>query len=323
MGWNVLSAGVSHDGQWLVGPGALERLWSTADPHRLPRQAVDVPPVVPDKVEVFDGPPPVETFAGHELALPVCHGRWGEDGALQGLLRSYGIPIVGCDVAASAICYDKHLARSVLAAAGLPVAAGVRVRRRDFYEEPASVTELVRTRVGAGPWFVKPARGGSSLGIGRATSVPQLNDALMEALRWDDAALVEDAVPHREVVLGVLGARDPVISPPGECIAVGELYTYEEKYRLGNPLFTCPAALDDRQVEHARELAAAAFHALGCSVFARVDLFLDERTGEFLINEVNTIPGMTATSVFPKVMKAAGYGYRDLLAELCRIAAAQ
>ncbi len=181
--------------------------------------------------------------------------------------------------------------------------------------------EVVRDRVGGGPWFVKPARGGSSLGIGRADSPAGLHRALGEALRWDDVALVEEYIPHREVVLGVLGRDDLVISPPGECIAVGSLYTYEEKYHLGNPRFTCPAVIGARLAEQARDLAAEAFRALGCSVFARVDLFLDERTGGWLVNEVNTIPGMTGTSVFPKVMAAAGYNYLELLTELCRLAA--
>lgn len=164
--------------------------------------------------------------------------------------------------------------------------------------------------------------GGSSLGIGRVDTEYDLTRALTEAFRWDTAALIEESVPHRELVVGVVGHAGGrlVTSPPGECIAVGKLYTYEEKYRLGNPRFTCPAKIDNALAGRARELAAEAFRVLGCSIFARVDLFLDERTGDFVINEVNTIPGMTEVSVFPKVMRAAGFNYAELLDELCRLA---
>jgi D-alanine-D-alanine ligase len=159
--------------------------------------------------------------------------------------------------------------------------------------------------LGAAPWFVKPARGGSSLGISRTDAPDELHGALREAFRWDTAALVEEWVPHRELVIGVMGRRDGdlVVSPAGECAAVGSLYIYDEKYRLGNPRFTRPATLDGRLAEQTKDLAADTFRALGCSVFARVDLFLDERTGNFLVNEVNPILGLTEVSVFPKVMR--------------------
>lgn len=322
-GWKVLPVGVTRDGRWLVGGGALERLWRAADPELLPHGNAPSDPVPGSgrPVEIFDGPPPVDALSGYQLAFPVCHGRWGEDGTLQGLLSCYGLRIVGCGVAASAVCFDKCLARSVLVAAGLPVANGVRVDVNDHARDAGAIVDLVGDRLGPGPWFVKPVCGGSSLGISAADSSAALHEALREAFRWDSAALVEELIPHREMVLGVMGRKDLVISPPGECSAMGSLLTYEEKYRLGNLLFTCPAAIDGPQIELAKALAANAFRALGCAVFARVDLFLDMRTGEWLINEVNTIPGMTEMSVFPKVMRAAGYTYSSLLAELCRFAA--
>jgi len=155
------------------------------------------------EIEVFQGPPPAQSFDGCQLALPVCHGRWGEDGTLQGLLACYGLPVVGCGVAASAVCMDKHLTRSVLGSAGLPVARGVRIGQRDHVTDPGRVVDLVRDRVGPGPWFVKPACGGSSLGIGRADAPAGLYNALAESFRWSDAALVQEAIPHRELVLGI------------------------------------------------------------------------------------------------------------------------
>ncbi|WP_328435885.1 D-alanine--D-alanine ligase [Nocardia puris] len=326
IGWDVLPAGVTKSGRWLVGDGALERLWRQSDPDRLTRGATphDDMPGGGGDAEEFDGPPDAAVFDGFQLGFPVSHGRWGEDGTLQGLLTAYGLTLVGCGAASSAVCFDKSLAKDVLSAAGLPTAKGVSVQRSRYMRSPHSAIKHLRDVVGAPPWFVKPVRGGSSLGIGRVDSEGDLATALREAFRWDSAALVEEAIPHRELVVGVVGdagGSSLVVSPAGECVPVGDLYTYEEKVRLGNPLFACPAPIDQVTAAGARELAVGAFTALGCSVFARVDLFLDERTGSLLVNEVNTIPGLTEVSVFPKVMGAAGWDYPKLLTELARLAA--
>ncbi|MET8779038.1 D-alanine--D-alanine ligase family protein [Nocardia sp. NPDC004654] len=328
LGWDVLAAGVTKSGRWLVGDGALERLWRRADPERLAKGVTpdDEVPGAGGSVEEFDGPPGAGTFAGYQLGFPVSHGRWAEDGTVQGVLAAHGLTLVGCDIASSAVCYDKRLTKTVLAAAGLPTAKGVAVQRSRFARSPHSVADQILEIVGPLPWFVKPARGGSSLGIGRVLSVDGLGTALAEAFRWDSAALVEEAIPHRELVLGVVGKADEaplMVSPAGECVPVGDLYTYEEKVRLGNPLFACPAPISQATAAQARQLAIDAFTALGCSVFARVDLFLDERTDTLLVNEVNTIPGLTVVSVFPKVMGAAGWDYPKLLTELTRLAAGE
>lgn len=324
LGWHVLPVGVTKRGRWLAGRGALERLWRVAQPRLMPTgyAPYDQVPGEGGEVEEFEGVPASDVVSGYELAFPVCHGRWGEDGTVQGLLASFGLRIVGSGVAASAVCFDKHLTKAVLHAAGVPVTKGVRVDRHEYVTTPDAVLARIRRDVGPLPWFVKPARGGSSLGIGKVNAEARLESALAEAFRWDKGALVEEWVPHREMVLGVVGRGDGdlVVSPPGECRAVGALYTYEEKYRLGNPRFTCPARLDRPRSDRARELAQAAFRVLGCSVFARVDLFLDHRTDDFVINEVNTIPGLTEVSVFPKVMRAAGFSYAELLCELSRLA---
>jgi len=324
LSWDVLPVGVTRDGRWLLGPSALKRLWVDADPQLLPtgNGLADRVPGDGGGCEEFDGVPPASVWSGYELAMPVCHGRWGEDGTLQGMLASWGLRVVGSGVAASAVCFDKHLTKSVLSAAGLPVTRGVRLHRVDYLKDPDGMAHLLARRVGPLPWFVKPVSGGSSLGIGRVDELADLDGRLREAFRWDAAALVEEYVPHREMVLGVMGRQADclVVSPPGECIAFGSLYTYEEKYRLGNARFRCPADIAPQLTDRARELAAAAFRALGCSIFARVDLFLDERTGGFIVNEVNTIPGLTDVSVFPKVMNADGYDYPQMLGALCQLA---
>jgi D-alanine-D-alanine ligase len=320
LGWNVLPIGVSRQDTWLVGGGALERLWRSARPELLPlgNSVADVMPGAGGRVSLHDGVPPLAAFAGYSHAFPVSHGRWGEDGTLQDLLSGFGLGVIGCDAAASALCFDKAMTRSALVAAGLPITRGTATNRDDFIANPDVVLAVAREACGAFPWFVKPVRGGSSIGISRVDCEQAFAGALENAFRWDNAALIEECVLHREMVFGVIGGSgdDLLVSPPGECVAVGGLYTYEEKYRLGNPRFVCPADLDCRLIKKATELAAESFRALGCSVFARVDLFLDKRTGEFFVNEVNTIPGLTEVSVFPKVMRAAGLSYGDLLSRL-------
>ena len=325
-GWTLLEAGVTKDGRWLVGTGALQTLLGAADPTRLPAGldkavaglAMDVDSTA---VRGFGGPPPSEVFAGHRMAFLACHGKWGQDGSAHRLLDSYGLCSVGCDGAATALCFNKPDTKEVLSDAGLPVARGVTVTAQEFAADPRAAKDRVRRELGGGAWFVKPARSGSSIGVARVDYPHQFDQAVGAALRWDSVALVEEYVPHREFVVGVLGNDRLVLSPPGECIPVGHLYTYEEKYRLGNPRFTCPAELDEPTVKHLNKLSVRVYQALGCAVMARMDFFLDARDGRLLINEVNSTPGLTRTSVFPKVMAAAGYPYPDLLEELCRLAA--
>lgn len=309
LGWDLLPVGVGRDGTWHLGPGALHLLWEQSDQWRIP--GGDTFRAEPGPVRSYPALPPVDVFAGFPAVLPVTHGGWGEDGTLQQMLLGAGLHLIGCGPQTSADCLDKARTKSVLAEAGIPVTRGTVVLRADT-EAPDLLQRLIE-RVGPPPWFVKPQSGGSSVGISRVDSSDDVRTALQRALVHDQGVVVEQLVQHRELVIGVVGRNSLIVSPPGECRPVGDLYTYEEKYAVGNPLFTCPADLDSATAEEARALAEAAYRALSCDVFARVDLFLDQRTGKLLVNEVNTIPGMTSTSVFPKVMRAAGLDYPNLL----------
>lgn len=320
LGWDVLAVGVSKDGRWFVGPGALDMVLTLADQTRLPLGVVPAADQDPQSTEVFFGPPPRAAFTGYELVLPLCHGRWGEDGTLQGLLATYGLPVIGCGVTASAVCFDKQIAKTVLTAAGIPVTPGIVVKRHAWNADQDAVLHQALDQLGASPWFVKPNRNGSSIGVSAVAESSQLPAAIEEALRWDDTALIEEYIPHREFLLGVVGSQARLtVSPPLECIQSGETLDYEEKYLGGKLRFESPAGIGPEVIEEARRLATAAFTALGCQVFARVDLFLDTRDGSLLVNEVNTIPGMTAQSAFAQLMTAAGLPYPALLEELCQI----
>jgi len=319
LGWDVLAVGISKDGRWFVGPGALDRVLALADQAKLPR-GVAASDQAPESTEMFQAPPPRAVFAGYDLVLPLCHGQWGEDGTLQGMLATYGLRVIGCGVTASAVCFDKQLAKTILTAAGLPVTPGTVVKRHAWIADQDAALRQAQGRIGTGPWFVKPNRSGSSIGVTAAAVPAELPAAIDEALRWDDTALIEDFVPHREFLLGVVGGEQQLtVSPPLECIQSGEVLDYEQKYRRGKLRFEPPAGVGPEVIAEARRLAAAAFSALGCQVFARVDLFLDTRDGSLLVNEVNTVPGMTAQSAFAQLMTAADLPYPALLETLYQL----
>lgn len=312
LGWDVLAVGISKNGSWFVGPGALGELIVRADPQRLPlRAGAGIGPGIA-ATEVFTAPPPRGVFDGYDVVLPLCHGQWGEDGTLQGLLAAYGLAVIGCGVAASAVCFDKQLTKAVLRSAGIPVAAGTAVSRED--------RRVPAEGPGAGPWFVKPARSGSSFGVTEVRAAEGLPAAVDEALRWDDTALIEEFVPHRELLVGVVGRGSRLtVSPPLECIQEGMVLGYAEKYLGGRLRFETPAGVGPEVIEQARRLAGQTYRALGCDIFARVDLFLDLRDGSLLVNEVNTVPGMTAQSAFAQLMSAAGLPFPALLENLYQL----
>jgi D-alanine-D-alanine ligase len=314
-GWDVLTVGVGKDGRWYVGPDALWSLVRQADPALLPL-GVEVPEGEPVEVRVYDRAPGGEVFAGYQVAFPVSHGQWGEDGTLQGLLSSYGLTIVGCGVTASAVCFDKRVAKAVLTGAGLPVTPGFLVTAQDW----ASDRSLAQQKLSEGPWFVKPNRGGSSIGVIGPVSAAELPAAIDATLAWDDAVLVEEYIPHRELLVGVLGSEKLTVSPPLEAIQQDEVLAYEEKYLQGRLRFAPPAGLSAEILEQVDQIAHAAFRALGCDIIARVDFFVDTRSGRLMINEVNTIPGLTASSVFAQLMGAAGIPYAGALEQMFDLA---
>jgi D-alanine-D-alanine ligase len=324
LGWEALAVGIGKDGRWFVGPGALERVLALADPTKLPLGVAPAADRASRAVEMYLDPPLRAVFAGYDLVLPLCHGRWGEDGTLQGLLAAYDLQVIGCGVTASAVCFDKQLTKTILTAAGIPVAAGTTVRRQAWITDQEATLRGAQQRIGAGPWFVKPNRSGSSIGAAAAATAAELPGAIEEAFHWDDTVMIETYVPHRELLLAVVGTDDHLtVSPPLECIhpaqVGGRVLDYEQKYRAGQLRFEPPAGTSPEVLQEARHLAAAAFRALGCQVFARVDLFLDTRDGSLLVNEVNTVPGMTAQSAFAQLMTAAGLPYPALLETLYQL----
>ncbi len=268
---------------------------------------------------------PGEGLLGADVAFPALHGPQGEDGSVQGLLEILDVAYVGSGVTASAVCLDKVLFKELMSAAGLPQVDYRGVGAERFARARAGVLEELAA-LGL-PLFVKPAHLGSSMGIVRVAAADELADALEDALRYDGLVIVEAASHGVEVECGVLQARAAeraageavLVSPPGEVLFAGEFYDFQAKYTPGAMELRIPAGIPEQLRERTRELARDVFARAGCEGLARVDFFVeDERV---LVNELNTMPGFTPTSVYPKLMQSAGVAYPQLLERLCRLAA--
>ena len=255
-----------------------------------------------------------------DVIFPVLHGPYGEDGTVQGMLEMADLPYVGSGVLASACGMDKEVAKRLFAGAGLPQVAFVLLPRSMWRSNPGDCLAKVETAL-AYPVFVKPANLGSSVGISKARDRGQLAEALDLAARFDRKLLVEAAVPHaRELEVSVLGNDTPVASVPGEIVPGNEFYDYNAKYIDDNSELLIPAPLAAAAVQQIQEYAVRAFVALDCAGLARVDFLLNGESGELYLNEINTMPGFTRISMYPKLWEASGISYPELVDRLVQLA---
>jgi D-alanine-D-alanine ligase len=248
------------------------------------------------------------------VVVPLLHGPMGEDGTVQGLCELAGVPYVGAGVAASALCMDKGLAKDVLAAHGLPQCRHLTARLpgEAFAAEAVAALGL--------PVFVKPANLGSSVGVTKARDLTELAAALEAALRFDEYVIVEEAVTGREIEVAVLGNESPRASVPGEIVPGNEFYDYDDKYVTDGADLRIPADLSSDEAAEVRRLAIAAYRALRVDGMARVDFFYEEGGRGWLVNELNTIPGFTETSVYARLLESDGIAYPELLGRLVELA---
>jgi len=247
---------------------------------------------------------------GADVVFPVLHGPFGEDGSMQGLLEMLALPYVGSDVLASATCMDKLTLKRLLAGQGIPQVDFVEVGEEGWRERCAEL---------GSPLWVKPSRMGSSVGITRIEDLAALDAAVETALRHDPRVIVEASAHGREIECSVLGNEDPRTSMPGEILAHAQWYDYEAKYAAGGMDLAVPAPISEIETERVRELAAQVFTLAGCSGLARCDFFV-EPDGTVLVNEINTMPGFTETSVYAKLLEADGLAYPDLCDRLVTLA---
>jgi D-alanine-D-alanine ligase len=256
--------------------------------------------------------------AAIDAAFPLIHGTDGEDGTLQGYLEILGIPYVGSGVTASAIGMDKGHMKHAFAAAKLPLVDFVQVHENDWHNERERIMRAVNNALRL-PYFVKPANAGSSVGVTKVKNDADLGAAIEKAFRFDEKALVERGIDAREIEVAVLGNEDPQASVPGEIIAGREFYDYEDKYVEDKTQLVIPAKLPKEKVEEFRRLAIAAFKAIGAAGYARVDFFLERGKDRLYVNEINTIPGFTKISMYPKLWEATEIKYSRLIERLIEL----
>ena len=318
--YDVTLIGVDHDGRWHLGSGG-QLLAEVADAPAevlLPARPGGATLVPSNEGEAGVSPASLEL----DVVLPLIHGKGGEDGALQGLLELAGVPYVGSGVLSSAVQMDKDVAKRLLRDAGLPVTPWLTRRAHELTGEglDTAIDESVQSL--GWPVFVKPANSGSSVGIAPASSRGELEAAIADALRYDRKIIIEKGLDAREIEVAVLGNDHPEASVPGE-IRIGEgtgFYDYESKYHDEETELVIPADLDDAMTTKIRKLAVEAYRALDAEGLARVDFILDRTTGELYVNELNSLPGFTDGSMYPKMWEAAGLSYPMLLDRLIELA---
>jgi D-alanine-D-alanine ligase len=254
-----------------------------------------------------------------DVIFPVLHGTFGEDGTVQGVLELAGIPYVGAGVLGSAVGMDKEVMKRLFHERGLPIVPYLTVWRSGFESDPQGTCTAIEKKFSY-PVFVKPANLGSSVGISKAHSREELQAALETASRYDRKLLVERSIRGREIECAVLGNDDPIASLPGEVIPSGEFYDYTAKYLDDTARLIVPAPIRESQVKKVQRLAVEAFRAAECAGMARVDFFLENKTGRFYLNEINTIPGFTAISMYPRMWEASGIPYTKLIDRLIELA---
>ena len=318
--YEIYAVGITQEGKWFYCP--------TCDPDRIEngsweRMTDKVPALLPPDrgvhglVLLRDGK--AETVR-LDCVFPVLHGAGGEDGTIQGVLELAGIPYVGCGVAASANSMDKSITKVLVDAAGVRQAKYYLALRYDFERNAEGIVRTAADLLGSFPVFVKPCSQGSSVGVAKANDMLELAAGLTEAFKLDDKVLVEEFIDGHEVECAVLGNRSPIASTVGEIAATQAFYTFDAKYKDESSKLYIPAQITPQQIETVRQNALRVYAALGCRGLSRVDFFVTHKDGEVVFNELNSIPGFTSISMYPKLFDYEGLHYPALLDRLIELA---
>lgn len=318
--YEIFQVGITHAGAWLTGTDARLALQSGQIDRLLPCTILPDPSTPALFVIRQKGQDQVlEKLTNLDVVFPVLHGTFGEDGTLQGLLEMTDLAYVGAGVTGSSVGMDKGVFKDVMRAIGIPTVESIIVLRSEIDQ---NIEEVIRRaeKVAAYPLFIKPANLGSSVGISKCNSHADLGEALLEAAAYDRRVLVERGVEAREIEVSVLGNDDPQASVPGEVLPSREFYSYESKYVDGTSGLLIPAPLPDEVAGKIRRMAVDAYKAIDCAGMARVDFFVEKQTGAIYLNELNSIPGFTNISMYPKLWDASGLPYAALVDRLVDLA---
>ena len=314
--YDVFPIGINHSGTWFFGNEILKLIRSDQF------TGLDEVTIIPDPnknglYKISNGT--MKLISNLDVVFPILHGTFGEDGALQGLLELADLAYVGGGILGSSVGMDKGVFKDVMRATGIPVVDSLLFNRLDFENNLDEVIQKVINEIGF-PVFVKPANMGSSVGISKCTNPSDLMEGLVEAAKFDRRILVEKGINGREIEISVLGNEQPRASIPGEILPSREFYSYESKYVDGTSSLRIPAPLPEETSEELREVAIQAYKAIDCAGMARVDFFLDKDSGKYYINELNTLPGFTSISMYPKLWQESGMAYEELVDNLIDLA---
>ena len=318
--YEIYPVGITQEGQWYYCPACDADRVENGEWERM---ADKVPALLPPDRSVHglvllrDGR--TETIR-LDCVFPVLHGAGGEDGTIQGLLELAGIPYVGCGVAACANSMDKSITKALIEPTGVRQAKYYLALRYDFERNAEGVVRTAADQLGSFPVFVKPCSQGSSVGVAKANDMLELAAGLTEAFKLDDKVLVEEFIDGHEVECAVLGNRNPIASTVGEIAATQEFYTFDAKYKDESSKLYIPAQITPQQLETVRQNALRVYAALGCRGLSRVDFFVTYEGGEVVFNELNSIPGFTSISMYPKLFDYEGIHYPELLDRLISLA---
>ena len=324
--YEVIPVGITRQGAWMVGvkPDALLEYGKSDSRGCLPFNAasggmasLNCDPA--SKGLMLIDRPKSENQVQLDVLFPIIHGTYGEDGTLQGMLELADMPYVGCGVLASAVGMDKTFAKRLFHEAGIEIAPFKEVLRSHYRSDPEKTMTEIESEIGY-PCFVKPVNSGSSVGISKAKNRVALKEAMELAARYDRKILIESYVNGREIEVSVLGNDEPIASLPGEIVPCNEFYDYNAKYVDDRSELKIPADLSAETTEQIRKMAIKAYRALDCAGMARVDFFLERGSNRIVINEINTIPGFTSISMYPKLWEATGISYPELVDRLVDLA---
>ena len=315
--FEVIPVGITREGDWLYGSDPLLTLKSGDLPGGNVRVAI-LPFPASGGLYILEGEEKGKTIEV-DVVFPVLHGTFGEDGTVQGLLELAGIPYVGAGVLGSAAGMDKIIMKAVLKEGGLPVGEYIWFTVTDWIKDKERIMQDVEEKLGF-PCFIKPANLGSSVGISKAYDNTGLSKGISEAGRYDNRILVERYLSGREIECSILGNESPEASVLGEVIPCNDFYDYRAKYLDEQSRIVIPSTLSNEVADRVREMSIKTFSLLDCAGFARVDCFVDDKSGSIYVNEINTIPGFTSISMFPKLWEESGLSFTSLLTRLINLA---
>ncbi len=316
--YNIFPVGITKEGDWILYGGKDYSMLPSMQWQDCPNnRRATISPVRGQGLLTFEGDCVVRELI--DVVFPVLHGENGEDGAMQGLLQLAGIPYVGPHVSASAVAMDKTLTKLVIDSAGVTQAAWLLVRNSDLQNHMVEMLSKVEEKFSY-PVFVKPAGTGSSVGVSKASNRDELRDALLQAGIYDEKILVEEFIDGREVEVAVMGNSSPVASVVGEIDSGAEFYDYDAKYITDTSVAYIPARISEEVAEELREQAVKVYTAIGCQGLSRVDFFVTREGDRVVFNEINTLPGFTSISMYPKLFAASGIAYNELIDQLLQLA---